>query len=127
MGQVVQLEVSDSIVDYARKIADEHNTPLEAVLVEWLMLGMGVAPIEWLPDDQVLYLSNMMMPEDQQEEFSNLLYLNREGELTPSDVVRLDELMDQYRHRMVVKSQALVIAVKRGLRPRLDAEQEQET
>jgi hypothetical protein len=124
MGQPIQVNVPDHIVQLAQQIADEQTIPLEKVLIGWFEQGMGAAPMDWLPDDQIMYLSEMMLSDEQQEELSDLLYLNREGELTPSNRVRLDEMMRLYSCGMLVKAHALAVAVKRGLHPRLDAVQD---
>ena len=73
-------------------------------------------PVDALPDDQVLALCDIQMDPVQQEELSELLARNREGELDPAHYDRLDQLMGVYRRGLVRKAQALKVAVERGLR-----------
>ncbi|WP_238361052.1 hypothetical protein [Iningainema tapete] len=55
------------------------------------------------------------MEPEQQEVFSELLALNREGQLNDVEVRQLDELMQVYRSGLVSKARALKVAVERGL------------
>jgi hypothetical protein len=73
-------------------------------------------PIEELPDAEVIVVSEMMMPDDLSDEFSELLDKNREGELDDKGRLRLDELLNLYERGLLRKSEALVEAVNRGLR-----------
>jgi hypothetical protein len=74
---------------------------------------------ESLSDQEVLALCDAQMPEDEQQQLSELLSRQREGELRPADRPRLDELLGNYRRGLVRKAQALQVAVSRGLRPPL--------
>jgi hypothetical protein len=73
-------------------------------------------PVQELSDAEVIIVSEMMMPDDLHEEFSELLAMNREGELDEKGQQRLDEFTDLYGKGLLRKSQGLVEAVKRGLR-----------
>jgi hypothetical protein len=79
------------------------------------------APVEQLPNDQVLALADSKMNEVQETELSDLLARQREGTLDRTSRVRLTELMDIYRHGMVRKAQAIQVAVERGLRSPLNS------
>lgn len=81
----------------------------------------ALRPVDTLPDEQVLALCGLQMDEGQQQELSGLLAEQGEGGLDDAERQRLDELMTIYRQGMLVKVQALKVAVERGLRPRLDA------
>jgi len=76
-------------------------------------------PVDRLTDDQVLALCDLTLDPDEQTELANLLDDQREGQLTELRQMRLDELMQIYRHGLVRKSEALNVAVQRGLRPPL--------
>ena len=76
-------------------------------------------PIELLSDTQVLALSEAQLASDVQAELSELLALNREGELSTSQRSRFDSLMQLYRQQLVRKAQAIKEAVNRRLRPSL--------
>jgi len=119
MQETVQLALPEPVAQLAREIADRTQRRLEDVLVEWLQRAADEQPIEILPDDQVLALAGLQMSDDLQEELSNLLARNREGQLTPPEHTRLDDLMSIYRRGLVRKAQAVRVAVERGLRPPL--------
>lgn len=68
-------------------------------------------------DNEVLALCDLTMTEAQQSELADLLADQREGTLPSTQKDRLDELMQIYRHGLVRKSEALRIAMERGLRP----------
>lgn len=72
-----------------------------------------------IADEQILDWCDMQMPDEQQVELSDLLGRNRENQLTANDAIRLEELMQVYRHGMARKAEAWKIAVQRGLRPPL--------
>lgn len=76
-------------------------------------------PIEVLSDDEVIALADLRFTNEQDEEFSDLLFMNREGELDDKGRERLNEYMKVYEKGMLRKSEALRIAVERGLRERL--------
>ena len=119
MGQTVTLELPEELARRASAEADRTHRRLEEVLLEWIDLLANDAPVEALPDDQVLALSDIAMEDNQQDELTALLDAQREGELSRAESTRLDELMTVYRRGMVRKARALKTAVERGLRPAL--------
>jgi hypothetical protein len=116
MTQTVTLEMPAELVQRARAVADRAGLRFEDVLVSWITPNDSP---ETLSDEEVLALCDSQMPEDEQEQLSDLLSLQREGQLTPADRSRLDELMGAYRRGMLRKAEALRVAVARGLRPPL--------
>ncbi len=78
-------------------------------------MNINNQPISSLPDDNLLQLCNLQMPEHQQTELSDLLESNRENTLSPADRLRLDKLLGTYGQGMVRKAEALKEAVQRGL------------
>jgi len=92
---------------------------MEDVLLEWLGRAATDAPIDLLPDEQILALRDQQMSEDQQSELGELLASQREGGLGDASRRRLDELMGLYRRGMTRKAQALKVAVDRTLQPPL--------
>jgi predicted solute-binding protein len=72
-----------------------------------------------LPDEEVLALSESKMSLDLHEELSELLALQRESEIDDAGRERLDEIMEEYDRNLLLKSEALRVAVERGLRPPL--------
>lgn len=115
MAEIVTLESPDQVANSAKRIASFTQRRLEEVLVDWLDHSAADLPVDLLPDHEVLAIAEMQMPARQQEELSELLARNREGQLSRQDHARLDELMQVYRQGFVRKAQALKVAVERGL------------
>jgi len=122
MGETVTLELPEDVVRSAREVATRTQRRLEDVLVDWIDRVATDLPVELLPDEEVLALSEMQMDPKQQEELSDLLARNREGLLNEEEHARLDELMQVYRRGLVRKAQAIKVAVERGLRPPLNSD-----
>ena len=80
---------------------------------------MAEPPVESLPDADLLALCDAELDESRQEELGSLLAELREGELSASQRLRLDELMGGYRRGLVLKARAIKEAVGRGLRASL--------
>lgn len=119
MTYTVTLDLPDKIAQNARRIAAKNHQPLAEVLIGWLDQMAADLPVEELSDAQVLALSSAELEIDVQAELSDLLALNREGALTAVQRLRLEELMQVYRHNLIRKAQAVKVAVERGLRPPL--------
>lgn len=119
MGQVVTLELPETLVQRARTVAVRTNRQLEDVLLDWLDRAANELPVELLSDEDVLQLRDMQMSDAAQAELSDLLAGQREGLLDETARQRLDELLATYRRSMVRKAQALKVAVARGLQPPL--------
>ena len=120
MSEIVTLEIPDALANQARLVAASTHRRLEEVLIEWIDRIATEVPVETLPDDQVLALSNLQMDTSENEELSDLLSRQREGLLKESDHNRLNQLMGIYRRGMVNKARALRVAVERGLQPPLN-------
>lgn len=120
MNETITLHVPERVTVTARQVAKRTKRRLEDVLLDWLDRSVEELPVEMLADDQILLLAGSQLPADQQQELSSLLTMNREGVLPPRQQVRLDQLMQAYRHGLVRKAQALQVAVDRGLMPPLN-------
>ena len=72
--------------------------------------------VDSMSDDRVLALANLHFSEEEDDELSDLLALNREGEIDDVGRERLGELMRIYQIGLIRKSQGLCEAVKRGWR-----------
>ena len=88
MTYTVTLELPDKIAQNARRIAVKTDQPLADVLIAWLDQMATELPVEALPNDQVLLLSNMELDATIQAELSDLLAVNREGLLTDRQRLR---------------------------------------
>lgn len=113
MSEQVTLQVSNTVLQHASQIAASTKQSVETILSGLLESSL---PVELLSDSDVLALSEMRMTEEQDDELSELLAQQREGELDSEGRQRLIELMQIYEHGLLRKSQALRVAVERGLR-----------
>ena len=116
MSELVTLNVPDQIVRIATSIANRKQRAMEEVLLDMLTTRASEPPIENLPDEEVLALSEMMMPKEQDERLGELLALQRENQIDAEGRKELAQLMWLYKQGMLQKSQALREAVERGLR-----------
>ena len=119
MGEIVTLELPESLARSARAVARQTRRSVESVLLEWLDRAATELPVELLPDDQVLALRDLQLGADEQAALSELLARQREGILTGVERTQLDNLFALYRRGLVRKAQALKVAVDRGLQPPL--------
>jgi hypothetical protein len=119
MPEKVTLEFPDDLLARVRMVADHTHRSLEEVLLDWVRHAGAEPVMELLPDAEVLAVCDLELTPAQQEEVSDLLERNREGELGPPERSRLEELMRLYRTALVRKAQALKVAASRGLRSRL--------
>lgn len=115
MSQQITLQISDEVARRATTIAAQTERSVEEVLTAWLDALVNEVPIEGLPDNEVISLTQLQLTEQQQDAFSHLLTLNREGTLDAAGQQQLDELMRLYEHGLLRKAQALRVAVHRGL------------
>ncbi|HEX4950917.1 MAG TPA: hypothetical protein VFZ34_29930 [Blastocatellia bacterium] len=115
MGNQITLQVSDQLKQRAGIIAAQTRQRIEDVLANALEAVLPDPPVELLPDDEVLALAKSKMPAGQEARFNYLLEQNREGQITPEEIIELDPLMDAYDRGMLLKAQAIREAVTRGL------------
>lgn len=115
MNQQITIEVSQQVWQRASVLAERRNRKLEEVLEEWLEEAVAETRVEDLTDDEVLSLTGIVFDEGDQEKFSRLLEKNREGALEPEEKIELERLTRLYETGLLRKSQALRVAVERGL------------
>src|SRR4051794_28811729 len=89
------LDLPPDVIHRARTVAAATNRRVEEVVVEWLGRAAAETPIETMPDAEVLELSRIRLPDDQQESLSDLL--GRQAELTAAERETLDALLATYR------------------------------
>jgi hypothetical protein len=117
MSEMITIEISETVARVVREIAARTGRDLGTVLSDLVDRTILDLPVDSLPDDEVLALCDVEMSTDEQAELSILLGDQREGQLDNTRRVRFDELMQVYRRGLVRKSEALRVAVQRGLRP----------
>jgi len=81
---------------------------------------VGGEPISQLDDKRIMALAASQMPADQDQRLSDLLSKQREKQLAIEEAAELLSLMLIYYSGWWRKTEALVEAVKRGLRPPLE-------
>jgi hypothetical protein len=119
MTHTVTLELPDKVLRQAQEVAARTQRSVEDVLAEWMDRYVDDLPVKLLSDEALVELCEAEMPDEQQAELSDLLAGNRENILSENQRMKLDELMQIYRHGLVRKAEALKVAVERGLRPPL--------
>lgn len=119
MSEFFTIELPETTARLIHEIALRTGRNADAVLSDLIDQSVSEIPVSSLPDAEVLALANMTMSEPEQEEMADLLDDQREGNLDAPKRLRLDVLMQLYRRGMVRKSEALKIAVQRGLLPPL--------
>jgi hypothetical protein len=119
MPTKVTVEIPDDLARQARDVAARTQRSFEDVVGEWIRMAGGEPVLELLSDQEVLAVCDATWDTGLQEELGDLLEQQREGELNPEQRSRLNDLMANYRVDLLRKSQAIKVAVGRGLRPRL--------
>jgi len=125
----VTLSIPENIFQHAARLSNATQLHVSNILTEALAFTLptmdgalsAVEPVDRLDDAEVLALAESQMPAAHDERLSELLYKQREGQLTVSEAGELLSLMLMYRSGWWRKTEALVEAVKRGLRPPLES------
>ena len=119
MSREITIEVSDEVARQASRVAEQTSRRVEEVLSGWLESVITEMPVDGLSDQDVMALAELSLPPNQQTLLSSLLSKNSEEALDQQERSQLDQLMRLYEHGLLRKSQALRVAVQRGLRPPL--------
>jgi predicted HTH domain antitoxin len=77
--------------------------------------GAPIRPVHELSDADVLRLATMQMPSWQNRRLHELLEHQREGQLTTEDQVELAHLLRLHNSALLLKSEAMVEAMRRSL------------
>jgi predicted HTH domain antitoxin len=77
--------------------------------------GAPIRPLHELSNAEVLRLATMQMPSWQNRRLHELLEHQREGQLTEEDQVELAHLLRLHNSGLLLKSEAMVEAVRRSL------------
>ena len=125
-SQTITLELPDPLYRTVCTLAQVTKRPLAEILQE--SLAHTLPPLDDVPpeaaetlarmstmDDVALWqASTVAMPESQQEALQALLDGQSTGELQPADVVRLQELTDEYGRLLVRQAHAWLLLARRG-------------
>ncbi len=121
MNQEVTIKTSEQVWQRVSVLAKQKHRKIEKVIEDLLEETVSETKVEDLSDEEVLTLNKLQFGEKQQKTFSNLLKKNRENLLTDKEKLQLDELMWDYESGLLRKSQALRVAVERGLMAPLES------
>ena len=108
------------VIRQAAQVAAQTQRSIEDVLAAWLESVTTERPVEELSDGEVLTRAELRLTDDEDASLSELLERSREGTLDAGGQSELDEMMRLYEHGLR-KSQAIKVAVQRGLREPLQA------
>ncbi|PJF39249.1 MAG: hypothetical protein CUN54_09130 [Phototrophicales bacterium] len=121
------VEIPDRTYHDAQYIADKIGCPVEQVLTFFMQWSKTVipefdeTPVEALSDSDVVALADRMMDSTLNQRLSELAEKQREDDLNDAERDELEALMVIYDAGQLRKTKALVEAINRGLRERLDA------
>jgi len=116
MQEAITIQVSDRAVRRATQAAAQTQKRIEEILADWLEWVITEMPVDSLPDDEVIALTQLQPTPNLETRLSHLLERNRENALDVDGKRELDELMRQYERGLLRKAQALRVAVQRGIR-----------
>ncbi len=115
MNQEVTLKISDRVIQQATLAASRKKHRVEEVLSDWLESLFQENFTDKMSDEEILALTKIKIPPDEQERLSELLFKNRELGLNKKEQRELDLMIEISERNMLKKSEALRIAVERGL------------
>jgi H2-forming N5,N10-methylenetetrahydromethanopterin dehydrogenase-like enzyme len=116
MSQQLTIQVSDQVIRHASQVAAQTEMSLEEVIAALVETSVLERPVEALSNEEILALTELHLSPEQETSLGELLEQNRELRIDENGRSRLDELMRIYEQGLLRKSQALRIAVQRGLR-----------
>ena len=115
MNQEVTLKISDRIIQQATIAASRKKNRVEEVLSDWLESVFEEKFTDKMSDKEILALTKIQISPDEQERLSELLFKNRETGLNKNEQRELDLMIEISERNMLRKSEALRVAVERGL------------
>lgn len=126
MSTQVTLTLPDDVLHEAQQAAARTSRQVTEVLADSvtsffqpLVVSSELADFAQMPDDEVLRIADSEMPRKHSRRMSELLDLQREGTIGRMERAELRMLMQFYQTGQLLKTNALVEAVRRGLRERL--------
>lgn len=117
----IVVSLPDNVFRSVTKLAERANKPVGEVISQKIETDFEVSNVDnqavisqW-SDADVLELAMLRLSAAQDGRLSELLEKQREREISPSERVELEGLMESYNVANLRKSQGIVEAVKRGL------------
>jgi hypothetical protein len=128
MSMRVTLTLPDDVYRRAESLAQVTSREVADVLADTLALwlsasdpraipGMAVAD---LSDQELLAVTELDLPSDQDRRFSELLDIQQSRRLQPAERAELLAFMQIYQQGLLLKARTLHEAVRRGMRPPLE-------
>jgi len=123
----ITVSLPDEIFQQAARLSNATRLKVSDILTDALSFTLPTLdgatfredPVSQLDDVKVMALAESQMPPAQDQRLSDLLYNQREELLSAEEAAELLSLMSLYYSGWRRKTEALVEAVKRGLRPPL--------
>ncbi len=115
MNQEITLQISERIIQQARIAASKNKHRVEEVLSDWLESVFQEKFADKMSDEEILTLTKIQVSPTEQERLSELLFKNRETGLNKNEQHELDLMIEISERNMLQKSEALRVAVQRGL------------
>ena len=124
MSTQVTVNLPDEVYERAERLAQLSHRDVADVLAETIAVSLPVlrpwpdtpAPLETLPDTEVLALTDFQLPAEQDQRLSILLDRQQSGSISEAERAELSALFQRYQEGLLQKAQALAEAVRRGLR-----------
>jgi hypothetical protein len=131
MGRQVKVTLPDTALERADLLAGLQGCSRSELLAAILSGGLAGTeappsarlPVSLLPDREVLDLADINLRPADDERLGDLLADQREGRLTPAARVELHTRMEAYGGGQLREATAFAEVVRRGLRPRLNADE----
>jgi hypothetical protein len=129
MSTQVVVTLPDEVYASAHRLAELMHREVADVLTDALRLAIPALrpvpdpgpPVESVSDAEVLALTELQLPPEQDRRLSVLLDRQQGGSLTETERPELGALMQAYQEGLLRKAQGLEEAVRRGLREPLGA------
>ncbi|MBI4552734.1 MAG: hypothetical protein HY710_10765 [Candidatus Latescibacteria bacterium] len=127
MSQQITLDLPDEVLTRAKRLATLARREVAEILAEAVSVALppldvviGESPsVSDLPDEEVLKLADLQLDPEQDHRLSQLLDKQQAGQLTEQERTELLALMQVYEAKLLCQAEALVEAVRRGLREQL--------
>jgi hypothetical protein len=123
MSDRITIDLPAGVLQRAEILALRAGRPVGDYLAQTLQQALEpfgdlseANPEDW-SEQEVLEAADSQMPEPEDRRLSELLRLQKAGQLQPKDQGELAALMGLYQRGLLRKSQGLREAVRRGLRP----------
>jgi len=123
MPHPLSLHLPDALYERIQDVAAYSDRPVEAVLVESLMLLFGPPPVdldqlgttmENLSDGRLWALVYRRLSWVERERLRDLSVQGKQAPLAPEEQVELDGLIDESDRVMLLRSHALLVLRQRG-------------